>query len=108
MTRFVLVHTAVSIEVRPSETPHYSLEEAAERTSVEPDVLRRYCRDGLLGAARTEGTADPVFDDDALYDIRRIEHLRHQQGVPLEVLPMVFHLVTEVERLREELRKLRL
>jgi len=107
MTRFILVQTSLSIEVRPSETPHYSLEEAAERTSVEPELLRRYCREGMLGSARTESGGDPVFDDDALYDIRRIEHLRHQQGVPLEVLPMVFQLVNEVERLREELRKAR-
>lgn len=107
MTRFILVQTSMSIEVRPSETPHYSLAEAAERTSVEPELLRRYCREGLLGTERATGEAEPVFDDDALYDVRRIEHLRHQQGVPLEVLPMVFHLVNEVERLREELRKVR-
>ncbi|MGC4016990.1 MAG: chaperone modulator CbpM [Luteolibacter sp.] len=107
MTRFVLVQTSVSIEVRPSEMPHYSLEEAAERTSVEPEILRRYCRDGLLGHAKAESQAEPVFDDDALYDIRRIEQLRHQHGVPIEMLPMVFGLVTEVEKLREELRRLR-
>ncbi len=45
-----------------------------------------------------------VFDDDALYDLRRIKHYRRLHGVNLRALPVVFGLLREIESLRAELR----
>lgn len=95
--------------VRSGETcrPLYSLETASRLASVHPDMLRHYCRTGLLGEARICQDAELIFDDHALYEVRRIEHLRRHHGVNLTALPLVCHLAREVERLHVELRFLR-
>lgn len=86
---------------------YYSLEVAAVLTGVHPDLLRYYCQIGLLGAERADPNEEPVFDDHALYAVRKIDHLRRHQGVNLHALPLVCQLSREVERLRAELRFLR-
>jgi DNA-binding transcriptional MerR regulator len=85
----------------------YSLEAASNLTGVHPDMLRYYCRAGLLGDYYAALTVDPTFDDDALYEVRRIEHYRRDQGVNLHALPVICALQREVEQLRAELRFLR-
>ncbi len=90
-----------------SHRTHYTLAAAARLTGVHPDLLRYYCRSGLLGEARTHAEAEPAFDDTALYEVRRIEHFRRHHDVNLRALPLVCELAHEVERLQEELRFLR-
>ncbi|BCU78757.1 MerR family transcriptional regulator [Luteolibacter sp. LG18] len=107
MINFVLIQSSVTIEVEPEERQHYSLDEAAGRATIHPEVLRYYCRAGLLGAARVVENPEPVFDDEAVYAIRRIEHYRHHHGVNLKTLPLILNLVSELERLRDEVRRLR-
>ncbi len=85
----------------------YSLETAAQLTGVPVEMLRHYCHLGLLGAARTAAEPGPVFDDNALYEVRRIEHHRRHHGVSLRALPLVCGLWREVEQLQTELRFLR-
>ncbi len=84
----------------------HSLVEAAALTGVRPDLLRYYCRAGLLGRERA-GTAAPTFDDGALYEVRRIEHLRQAYGVTRRALPLFCDLLHQVERLQAEVRFLR-
>ncbi len=91
------------IEVRPIR---HSLAEAAALTGVRPDLLRYYCRVGLLGRERARGGA-PLFDDDALYEVRRIEHVRQAYGVTRRALPLFCDLLRQVDRLQEEVRFLR-
>jgi len=47
------------------------------------------------------------FTEEAIYTVRRIEHLRTVRGKDLAWLNTMFDLLDEVERLRAELRFLR-
>ena len=109
MSNFVIVEQ-LSLTITdygsPSQHP-YSLEEAAQHTAVHPDLLRYYCRAGLLGEARANPEEEPTFDDDCLYEIRRIEHYRHHHSVNLRALPLLLGLLREIDSLRRELRFVR-
>lgn len=83
----------------------YSLEVAASLAGIHPEMLRYYCRRGLFGEARAQ--AEPIFDDDALYELRRFEHYRRHHGVNRKTLRLLCGLWREVERLRNEVRFLR-
>ena len=85
----------------------YSLEDAARLAGVHPELLRHYCRLGLFGEARARPEAELVFDDDALYELRRFEHYRRHHGVNRQTLRLICDLWRDVERLEAELRFLR-
>ncbi len=85
----------------------YSLEDAAALAGVHPQMLRHYCRLGLFGVARAQPDIELVFDDDALYELRRFEHYRQKQGVNRKTLRLLCGLWREIERLQTELRFLR-
>ena len=85
----------------------YSLEDAARLAGVHPEMLRYYCRLGLFGAARARPETELIFDDDALYELRRFEHYRRHHGVNRKTLRLICELWREVERLQTELRFLR-
>jgi DNA-binding transcriptional MerR regulator len=82
----------------------YSLEDAARLSNVHPELLRYYCRLGLLGEGRAQPGVEPVFDDDALCELRRFEHYRRHHRVDRQTLRLICSLQREVERLRAELR----
>ncbi len=86
--------------------PH-SLGSAAYLTGVHPEMLRYYCRIGLLGPHREETAGDPTFDDDALDEIGRIEHYRRNLGVNRRALPLICQLWRECERQQIDLYFLR-
>ena len=106
MSDFVLVeqHSLTVIEVTAGEGAAYSLDTAAQLADVNPDLLRHYCQAGLLGEDRVLMSKEPVFDDDALYELRRMEHYRRHHNVNLHMLPLVIGLLREIESLRDELR----
>ena len=85
----------------------YSLEAAAELADVHPEMLRYYCQLGLFGEARAQPSGQLVFDDDAIYELRRFEHYRRHHGVNRKTLRLLCGLWHEVESLRAELRFLR-
>jgi DNA-binding transcriptional MerR regulator len=104
----VTEQTAVTaVQVTVTANAVYSLETAAELTDVHSDLLRKYCELGLLGDERSTAGIELTFDDEALYEVRRIEYYRRKLGVNLHALPVITDLVQEVERLRAELRFLR-
>ena len=109
MTNFIFYRNpTVTIVCLPAGTPAlYSLEAAADLCGVHPNLLRNYCRLGLLGADRADSEGDPVFDDNALYEVRRIEHYQTQLGVNRQALPHLCALWRELERLQAEIRFLR-
>jgi DNA-binding transcriptional MerR regulator len=82
----------------------HTLEEAARLAGVHPEMLRHYCRLGLFGAAHARPGAELLFDDDALYELRRHEHYRRRHGVDRRTLRLLCALWREVERLQRELR----
>jgi hypothetical protein len=47
------------------------------------------------------------FSEEAVYTVRRIEHLRTVRGLDLPWIKAMFDLLDEVEHLRAELRFLR-
>ena len=95
--------------VRVTETTPttYSLESAAQLADVHPEMLRYYCQLGLFGEARAQPNIQLVFDDDAIYELRRFEHYRRQHGVNRKTLRLLCGLWREIESLRAELRFLR-
>jgi len=106
MTNFILyVNPEVAIICLPAGTPAlYSLETASHLSGVHPEMLQYYCELGLLGARRTGPDAPLTFDDNSLYEIRRIEHCRRDLGVSLQALPLLCDLWREIEQLQAELR----
>jgi DNA-binding transcriptional MerR regulator len=95
------------VRVSRARPVRHSLEDAARLAGVRPETVRRYCRLGLLGPSRNQPGAEPTFDDDALYELRRIEHFRRHHGVSHRALPLVCGLLRQVERLHIEVRFLR-
>jgi DNA-binding transcriptional MerR regulator len=95
------------VRVAESGPPTYSLEAAARLADVHPELLRYYCGLGLFGEERARPDAELIFDDDALYELRRFEHYRRHHGVDRKTLRLICGLRREVERLQTEVRFLR-
>jgi len=96
--------TALALVCLPAgSAPRHSLEDAAHLTSVHPEMLRYYCRLGLLNARPDTVTGKPTFDNDALEEISRIEHYRRYLGVHRRALPLICQLRRECERLEIKL-----
>lgn len=85
----------------------YSLETAAHLAGVHPEMLRYYCQLGLFGEMPVHGGDELVFDDDALYELRRFEQFRQNHAVKRSTLRVISSLWQQVERLETELRFLR-
>ena len=95
------------VRVRTAGPATYSLHAAARLAAVHPEMLRYYCRVGLFGESRARPDAEPTFDDDALYELRRFEHYRRHHGLNRKTLRLICGLWREIERLQGELRFLR-
>jgi len=81
----------------------YTLELAAQLTGAEPELIRYYHVSGVL-QAHPAMAAEPVFDDDAIYELRRLEHYRRHLGANRQALVLIGGLLREVARLEAELR----
>jgi hypothetical protein len=81
--------------------PTYTVELAAQLSGTEPELIRYYHVSGILHAhgARLQG---PVFDDDAIYELRRLEHYRRHLGANRDALVLIGRLLREVARLKAE------
>lgn len=101
--RYALVLVGVTA-ARPTA---YSLEDAARLANLHPEMLRFYCQQGFFGEARRQSSGELIFDDDALFELRRFEHYRRRHGVNRKALRLIAGLSREVERLQNELRFLR-
>jgi hypothetical protein len=87
----------------PGPAPRRSLQDAAYLTGVHPEMLRYYCRLGLLDARLDAVTGEPTFDNNALEEIGRIEHFRRYLGVHRRALPLICQLRRECERMQIKL-----
>jgi DNA-binding transcriptional MerR regulator len=106
MSNFVILenHSLVLTLAEPAARSAYSLDDAARLADVHPELVRYYCRLGLFGRPQAQPGSEPVFDDDALYELRRIEHYRRHFGVNRRALPVISRLLREVARLEAEVR----
>lgn len=85
----------------------YSLEGVVHLTGASRRSVLVYCKSGLVKPQGDGETGPMVFDDEAVYMIRRIEFLRSERGISLEGVRMILELSRELRRLQEELRFLR-
>jgi DNA-binding transcriptional MerR regulator len=82
----------------------YSLDAAVHLTGVSRRSILVYCKSGLVGTVGNPREGEFSFDDEAIYRIRRVEHLRTVHGVNLAGIRMIFDLMRELERLQSEMR----
>ena len=87
----------------PEPGVQYNLEGAAHLTGVSRHSIQVYCKSGLVRPCNDEAEG-MAFDEEAIYAIRRIEYLRGAHGINLAGIRMIFELMQEVHRLREEMR----
>lgn len=98
----------LSIEVfQPKPNVFYSLDAAARLAGVPRRSILIYCRAGLIRSVVQPPYGVMEFSEEAVYTVRRIEHLRTVQASDLTWLRTMFDLIEENERLRAELRFLR-
>jgi DNA-binding transcriptional MerR regulator len=103
MSNFVILESSALV-ARESGRSTYSVDAAAELCNLHPELVRYYCRIGLFGPSRADPESEPVFDDDAIYELHRIEHYRRHYGVSRRALPLISRLLHEVARLEAEVR----
>ncbi len=98
----------LAIVCQPARAPAlFSLELAADLTGVHPEMLRYYCRRGLLGAERAANPRCLLFDAEALREVRRIEHYRRNLTISRRALPLICELRRQAERQHIEIHFLR-
>jgi hypothetical protein len=109
MTKFTFyTNPTLTLVCVPSEAPAlFSLDAAADLTGVHPEMLRYYCRCGLLGENRAEIGREPTFDKGTLYEVRRIEHYRRHLAISRRALPLICELRRKAERQHIEIHFLR-
>jgi DNA-binding transcriptional MerR regulator len=106
MTNFTF-HTnpTVALACLPDGTiALFSLDDAASLTGVHPEMLRYYSRAGLIESHPGDWETGLLFDENALHEIRRIEHYRRYLGVGRRALPLICELRREGERRQIDLR----
>ncbi len=100
-TAMTVVSTLPIFEPDPQAT--YTLEVVAELTGLSSQIILFYQQSGLIRPA-TEGEGSLAFDDDAVRELRRIEHLRACYAMNDAGVKLLLTLMNEVDVLRAELR----
>ncbi len=95
------------MESEPQPGMVYSLEAVVSLTGVSRRSILVYCKSGLIQPS-FRGEDELSFDEEAIYRIRRVEHLRTVHGVNLAGIRMIFELTNELRRLESEMRFFRL
>jgi DNA-binding transcriptional MerR regulator len=92
---------------QPKPNVLYSLDATAHLAGVSRRSILIYCRAGLVQPVVQPPYGVLEFTEEAIYVLRRIEHLRTVEGLDIAWIKTLFDLLDEVERLRAELRFLR-
>lgn len=85
----------------------YSLDATTHLAGIPRRSILIYCRAGLVRPVVQPPYGVMEFTEEAIYTMRRIEHLRTVHGLDLAWIKTMFDLLDEVEHLRAELRFLR-
>src|SRR6185503_15386276 len=93
--------------VSPSNQSPYTLEELARLGGVPPALAQRYVDEGLLEPVAGHPRTAWFFDDNALFELRRIERLRHELGVNIAGVAVIRDLLRQIDELKAELERLR-
>ena len=103
-----LVNPTLTLVALPVDAPvWFSLESAARLTGVHPEMLRYYCRAGLVDSLHGFADGEPGFEEAALQEVRRIEHYRRHLAVSRRALPLVCELRRNAEKQHIEIQFLR-
>lgn len=84
------------------QRPVYHISIVAELVETHPQTLRMYERMGLISPQRTRNNIR-LFSESDIEQVRRIQHLTQDLGVNLAGVEVVFKLLREMHRLREEI-----
>lgn len=108
-TNFILyANPTLALVCVPTDAPVlFSIADASNLTGVHADMLRYYSRAGLIETSRGVVGPDLTFDENAIDEVRRIEHYRRNLGVGRLALPLLCELQREGERRHIELHFLR-
>ena len=90
--------------LNPEAGQLYDLRAAARYSTIDAQGIQEYCREGLVRVAEYKDDGEPLFDEDAIYWLRRIQNLRGGMRLEGPALRVVLDLMREVERLQQELR----
>lgn len=71
-----------------SSRSRYSASSLADLAEIHPEMVLCYWKLGLL-RAEGEGKQDPLFDDDALFLVKRLEELRRDYHLSLRALRLL-------------------
>src|SRR5215210_3490932 len=82
----------------------YHISIVAEMVETHPQTLRMYERMGLVNPQRTRHNIR-LYSEADIEQVRRIQHLTQDLGVNLAGVEVVFKLLREMHRLREELEQ---
>ena len=89
---------------RPQPHVFYSLDATALLAGVTRRSILMYCRSGLLTPFLQPPYGVPVFQQEAIRTVRRIERVRAAHGFDHAWLAAMLEAVEELELLRAELR----
>jgi DNA-binding transcriptional MerR regulator len=87
----------------PAAGELYNIQVAAEYSAIDPEGIRSYCRQGFITAVEYRD-GEPLFDEDGIYWLRRLQNLRSEMHLDGRALRVVLDLMREVESLRQALR----
>ena len=93
--------------VSPSNQSPYALEELARLGGVPPALVQRYLDEGLLDPVVGNARTSWFFDDNALFELRRIERLRRELGVNIAGVAVIRDLLRQIDELKAELERLK-
>ncbi|MEN3944144.1 chaperone modulator CbpM [Prosthecobacter sp. SYSU 5D2] len=80
----------------------YTLDVITSLTGLDGQTIIRYQEQGFIRAVPAPAEEAPLFDEETLRQLRRIEHLRATCAVNDTGLKLILDLLHEVECLRQE------
>ena len=90
--------------VNPEAGKLLSLATVAKAVSLPPEQIQTLSERGLIRSFPGQESAEPMFDDDAIFWLRRLKSLQAQGAINTAAVDVFLELLQEVERLRRELR----
>jgi len=91
-----------TVPTSSAQRPVYFISIVAEMVETHPQTLRMYERMGLVNPCRTRNNIR-LYSESDVEQVRRIQHLTQELGVNLAGVEVIFDLLREVQRLREEM-----
>ncbi len=91
----------------PDSESVYTIESAANLAHVGRRRILVYYKRGLLSPVVDPECGGYYFNDEGIRALRRIQHMHSDLGINLAGIKIIFDLLNEVERLRNEVRFLR-